>query len=168
MNDGELEPFVKNGKRLGIRFALVGSVLFAFVEVISVQINTHWIKHVDTPPTEIWWNLVLFILVSILGFCLVFIPARIGGIVLAHILYRVKKQHPLSPIRSALIGAGIGGVAGLMICLPIVVMNYLLVNTAGHGAPYVFIYRTGVVVVIASILGGLSGWRLSRQLQVVN
>jgi hypothetical protein len=108
------------------------------------------------------------ILVGVLGFLIAFIPARIGGGILASILCRVQKQHNLALLNGFLIGAAVGLIAGLMICLPIVALNYELVITTGHGDSDVFIYRTIVASTIAASMAGLVGRRLAEQLPTIN
>lgn len=167
VKDGEVVQFTLKGKRLGVHFALIGSVVFAIVDEISIQINSHWIKHIDTPPNEIKWALYWFMLVSVCGFCLAFFPARIGGGILASILYRGGNRHKISSTRGLILGAAIGGAVSLLICLPAVAIEYIFVTSTGHGDFYVYIFRTIEAVTIASFMGGLAGGCLSRQLQMV-
>jgi hypothetical protein len=151
-----------DGSRLGIKSAFIGSIVFAIVEIVTILINSYWINPTDsTLNTEaVWFYLLWFIAMVVGGSILAFLPALLLGALLASILNHDTKKQVLSKNKAVIKGLLVGGTAGLIICLPIVIIEYYSIQSGGHGDINAFLYRTLIAVVIAA---GAGGW-VSKQL----
>ena len=160
----ERETLYAQGKRLSIKSAVVGSVVFAFVDLAGVYVNTYIIQQIDTPDgiENIIFTAIWIIFVILLGSAFAYLPARFLGGFLARLLHNDYEKHKLT-IRIALIkGALIGALASIVICLPILLIQYNFIQQTGHGDFFVFIYRTIEATVIASFAGARSGVQINK------
>lgn len=162
--DTERTTFYAQGGRLGIKSALIGSVVFAFVDLAGVYINTYIIERINTAESveNIIFTAIWVIFVILFGSALAFLPARFLGGFLARSLYDDYGKHKLTKRIAVTKGAVVGAVASIMICLPILFFHYNFIQQTGHGDFFVDIYRTVEATIIASLAGAWSGLKIEK------
>lgn len=166
MNNIEIEKstFYAQGKRLGVKSALIGSVVFAFVDLTSIYIKTYIIEQINTPDgIESTLFTVFWIIFAILfGIAVTYFPACFLGSFLARWLNNDYGKQRLTK-RIALVKGGlVGAVAVMMICIPILLIQYNFIRQSGHGDFLVFVYRTVEAIIIASLAGAWSGLQMEK------
>lgn len=141
---------------VGVRSALIGSFLFAVLEVISIKS-----KEVQTIIELIYsnfsWGINVFIMSSILSI----IPGFFGG----KIIDRIKKATALSNLSIIGIGVILGVVSVVLISfldLYIVLAAHNYWSIRNNPAFLVYVKRLIEVVIIAAFMGGWSGYLISK------
>lgn len=154
-----------DGSRLGVKSAIIGSVLFASIDILITIVNSYWLASIDTIPTPEFplFLLLFFVALVLSGSILAFLPALLLGAYLAYNLNHDAEKQALSKNRAMIKGLVVGGIAGLIICLPIVVIEYYSIQSGSHGDINAFFYRTMIAVVIASGAGGWVGKQLASR-----
>lgn len=168
MSDIEIETISHQGKRLSIKGAFVGSIVFSFVDLVNGYVNAYIIQHIDTSTdiVSIIFTAVWFFAVILSGFALAFFPARFFGGFLARSLHNDFKKHKLTKKIAFTKGAFIGALSSMVICLPILLLEYAFIEQTGHGDFSVFIYRTIEATVIASLTGAWCGMQIEKILLI--
>jgi hypothetical protein len=166
MSEVEIEKtaFYAQGKRLGVKSALVGSVVFAFLDLAGVYVNTYLIQQINTPDgiennvfTAVW-----LVVVILFGSALAYFPARFLGGFLARWLNNDYGKQRLTKRIAFIKGGLVGVVAVMMICIPILLIQYNFIQQTGHGDFLVFVYRTIEATIIASLAGAWSGLQMVK------
>ena len=153
------------GKRLGIRSARLGSVVFAIADSVGIIINSYLMK-IDVAydviglAVSIGW----FIFLILFGIALTYFPASYLGASLAKTLEKDFSENRLSQKSAAAKGAIFGAIAVSLVCIPLLLLDYVFVLNTGHGDFFVMVYRAGVAMVIASFAGAWTGNKLGKQL----
>jgi len=162
--DVEKATFYAQGKRLGVKSAIIGSVVFAFVDLVGVYINTYLIQQIDTPDgiENIIFTVIWLVAVILLGSALAYFPARFfGGFLARWLNYDYGKQRLTKKI--ALVKGGlVGTIAVMIICIPILLMEYNFIQQTGHGDFFVFLFRTVEATIVASLVGAWSGLQIEK------
>jgi hypothetical protein len=148
------------GGVLGIKAAIIGSVVFAFLDTVGVLINTYILDRMDTSTYEYQFNIYRLIVLSIIGMILTFIPGTLFGVLLSHLIEKFRNNGLRLMQKAIITGLSFGAISGIIICLPIVILQTLFVLDTGHGSIPVVLYRSLEAVIIAAIAGGLTGRRL--------
>ena len=158
----EKSTFYAQGKRLGVKSALIGSVVFAFVDLAGIYVNTYIIEQIDTPDgvESILFSVFWIIFVILFGIAVAYFPARFLGGFLARWLNNDYGKQRLTKRIAFVKGGLVGAVAVMMICVPILLIQYNFIQQSGHGDFLVFIYRTVEATIIASLAGAWSGLQI--------
>ncbi len=153
------------GKRLSIKSAIVGSVVFAIADLTGIFINTHLMK-IDTTfdVIAITVNIGWFIFLILFGSALTYFPASFLGITLTKTLEKDFSENRLSQKSAITKGILFGVIAILFVCTPFLLLDFVFVLSTGHGDFLVMVYRSAVATIIASFAGAWTGNKLSKQL----
>jgi hypothetical protein len=156
------------GRRLGSKSALAGSVVFAFLYLVLLYVNTYLIERIDTPWDleslffdifiTIFWTIVVWWVAWVLSY----FPALFLGGRLANSLESDANKHVLSKEGAIAKGVLYGVVGACMICLPILVLEFLFILLTRHGDFMSGVFLSVEVIIIASIAGGWTGKQLER------
>ena len=153
-------PYIRSrGAWLAVRAMIVGSAMFALLEALGVMLNTYVVQQIETTWDSI--GIVCCVgwpaFIAGIGITLGAFPAVVLGKVLEALVVRCK------PPRWAgtLAGVAVGTLGGLLICTPILWLQYNFVSQTGHGSTLVFEYRAMLVVCIATLCGGWTGLKLT-------
>ena len=152
------------GRRLGIKGALVGSVVFAFVDLLGGYINVHLIqRRATTISTEnIVFTIIGFIILILFGSAIAYFPARLFGGFLARLFENNAGRNALTKKIAITKGAMIGAFAGITTSLPILIIQFNLFYQTGHGDFLVPIYRVFEATTIATLAGAWTGIQLEK------
>ena len=155
------------GGVLGIKAAIIGSVVFAFLDTVGVIINTYRIDRMDTSTYEYHFDFFWLIALSIIGIIfLTFIPGTLFGILLSHLVEKFRNDGLRLMHKSIITGFIFGVISGIIICLPIVILQTLFVLDTGHGSIPVVLYRSLEAMIIAAGAGGLTGREITIRSRV--
>ena len=125
------------GRRLGAKSASIGSIVFAFLYLVLLYVNTYLIERIDTPlDLESFFYNIFFTIFGILvvwwlAWILSYFPARFMGGRLANSLEADARKRILSARSAILKGAQLGAISGCMIGLPILVLEFLFIFLLG-------------------------------------
>lgn len=158
----DTENLMHLGKRVCMRSAVVGSIIFALVEVIGTFINSIFFQKIapSVNVLSIGFPLIWLIFVSLFGIAVTYFPARLMVGVLAKWLIADYQRRYHIKIYAVLKGGMVGVITVMLICLPILIFQYEFIQQSGHGDFIVFIIRTIEAVIIAFLTGGWSGLQL--------
>jgi|GEM_PF-5555545 len=144
----------KAGK-IGIRSSLIGSLLFAIVEGITLKTDEASIieKLINNFP----WVIIVFCVSSILSLA----PGYLGG----RIIERLSKTINFSNLSLMILGAFLGIIAVVLISLldlyvVLSAHNYWSINN--NPAFPIYINRLTEVMIIAALMGGWSGFLIAK------
>ncbi len=86
------------GKRLAVKSAVVGSIVFAFIDLVVAYINSLLVEHISVSLNNegILLNICLTIFIILLGCALAYFPASLLGGFLAKLLEKDANKHMLS------------------------------------------------------------------------
>jgi hypothetical protein len=144
----------KAGK-IGIRSSLIGSLLFAIVEGITLKTDEASIieKLINNFP----WVIIVFCVSSILSLA----PGYLGG----RIIERLSKTINFSNLSLMILGAFLGIIAVVLISLldlyvVLSAHNYWSINN--NPAFPIYINRLTEVMIIAALMGSWSGFLIAK------
>ncbi len=153
------------GKRLSIQSALVGSIVFAIADAVGVQINTYLLKiNATYDVIAITASIALFVFLIIFGSATTYFPASFLGTLLAKSIEKDFSENRLSLKNARLKRAAFGAAAVLLVCIPLLCMDFVFIFSTGHGDFSVMLFRAGVALVIASFAGLWTGNKLGKLL----
>jgi hypothetical protein len=153
------------GKRLAAKSALVGSIVFGVMYLVLIYVNTYLIERIDVPPFDIptiLLEIVLTIIITMIAIALTYFPARFMGGRLANALEIDASNHILTERSAVIKGAKFGVLAACIVCLPILVLEFLFILITRHGGILPSLFLTAETILIASIAGGWTGNQLGR------
>ncbi len=153
------------GKKLSIRGAIVGSVVFAIADLVGIYINTYLLKietTLDAIAITVSIGWVIFLV--LFGSATTYFPASHLGTFLAKTLEKDFIENRFSQKSAIMKGGVIGAIAVLLVCIPLLSLNFIFVLSTGHGDFFVMLYRAGVATVIALFAGAWIGNKLGKQL----
>jgi len=141
---------------IGIKNAVIGSLLFAIVEGISFRLNEH-VTTAESIHFRLLWIAFIFCISSSLSI----IPGYLGG----KIIERLSQKSKWSRISLMVLGAALGSIAVILISLSDLFLelsahNYWSLNN--NPAFLIYITRLAEVVIIASLMGSRSGLLITR------
>ena len=147
---------LKKGSRVAIKYAARGSAIFSVIH------NIIW----ELSYSDIQITLGSLIVTAVYGFFLAFFPAVIGGRLLEHLLGKDLDAGKVSIKRGGARGLWIGMAAGLIICLPVLMILKFIEGDLPFPDPRFNIeyIRAGFATLIAALMGGLTGKQLAEAL----
>lgn len=137
------------GSRIGVRGAIVGSIVFAMID-FAISMNNLEFHLVGFLYGALNYTVVIFFLAAIF-----FLPASILGGLFALNLHKVNKDREYGDKIVVFKGLLIGALAGFLVCLPIFI-DYKIILYGGYGDFSVQVFRIIRATIIASIVGGWS------------
>ncbi len=162
----EIETIIPHGWRSGIKSAFFGSIAYAFMDLVYFYVNTFIINRQDIIYTFSYIGIIshaiIFVIDFLLGFALAYFPAGIFGGFLARFLLNDFKKQKLTKIVALIKGALLGASSSMLICIPILIMQYRFVKHTGHGSFFVFVDRTIIATFIAALAGAWSGMKIRK------
>ena len=162
----------KQGVLVGISAVMLGDFIFAMIYPIALGIVSGF---------QIRYFFILFLTVAVIsgitGFLVSIIPGGIGGFCLALVLQQEAVKKHLTVKKATLMGALIGGLAGIIACLISLlfifgslksnsVFSYGIYDNGGLITFVKLALITILPVAIAIFMGTWSGRRLARQFSI--
>lgn len=165
MSTSDIEKNIRQGRKLFIKSAFIGCIVFPLAEIAIILIYDYFFHYEDTAAFDIVALIALviyFLIELVVGFALIFLPAWFLGNFLTRLLHKDYKKHRLSKMNAFIKGACIGALACVIVCIPILILQYSFVQRTGHGSFYVFVDRSILATFIASLAGTWSGMKIRK------
>ena len=156
MKNANFRALVTRGALYGNISAFVASALFTCLESVIIAINGWRLGITDTFKFD--FSLLTFGF----GCFLAFLPATLGGGLLAWKLNQDHSKNRLS-FRSAFTnGAFLGGLAGFSMCFFVIFLVLMFILFFGKGTFWIFIVRSIEVIILAALAGGFTGQNIAQ------
>ena len=133
--------------------------------MVGIYINTYLLKietTLDAIAITVSIGWVIFLV--LFGSATTYFPASHLGTFLAKTLEKDFIENRFSQKSAIMKGGVIGAIAVLLVCIPLLFLDFMFVLSTGHGDFFVMLYRAGVATLIASFTGTWIGNKLGKQL----
>lgn len=118
-NEAQARSLYEEGRRLALKSACVGCIIFGFLYLVLVYVNTYLIEKIDAPFDlfTLSFTIVGTLITTLIAIALSYFPARFMGGRLANALEADAHNHILSESSATAKGARFGAVAACMVFL---------------------------------------------------
>lgn len=152
--NAEQKNFLKQGALLTALSASIGNLVFIVIDTTMLVFN---VGLGDLMSKDLVFVSVLLVEVIVTSIVAIF-PALVFGPILAFALLQ-DSLHGLFSIKSSIIkGTVLGGTLGASLCLAVLIL------LGYHASFNIWLQRSIIVLILAGLAGGWTGWKLSNSI----